>query len=191
MKKLVKKIVVAVLAMAMAIGMLAVSASADDLDVTSCTKWVVKGSWNWEDAVNLTKDGDVYYADITLADAKEYEFVVYVNDGSKDIYLKDQNGGGNFKYTSTEANQKLRITVDPEALSTGNNYWGDTDKAFYLNLYKNADEAAAANDTRCGIYADIAPKAGDATPYIAIAAVAVLALGAVVILASKKRVVTE
>ena len=189
MKKLVKKIVVAVMAMAMAIGMLAVTASADNLDVTACEEWYVKGSFNgWAD-VRLTKDGSVYYADVELAEAKEYEFVVYVKNGS-DIYLKDQNGGGNFKFTSTEANKTLRITVDPAKLGSGDNFWGDT---FYPNLYKNADEAGS--DSRSGIYADIyvAPPAptGDATPYIAIAAVAVLALGAVVILASKKKVVTE
>ena len=185
MKKLVKKIVVAVMAMAMAIGMLAVTASADYVDVSAVEDWYVKGSYNgWSTDTKMTKDGDTFYADVVLPDSGvTYEFCIYYKDASGDHYINDQNhsnGNNNFKFTAENDNRLLRITVSPEDLSNGDNCWRGT---FYVNMY--ASKADAGNDTRIGVYA------GDPAMYIAIAAVAVVALGAVIILASKKKVVTE
>ena len=183
MKKLVKKIVVAVMAMAMAIGMLTVSASADNLDVTADTnKWYVLGSWDWSNKIEMTyvEAEDCYRASVDLTAGTEYEFVVYVNDGTKDIYVKNEAGGGNYKYTPAETG-KFTVTIYADQISNGDNYWTDT---FYVKLFSDPSVVPDV-ETRVGIYA------GDKAPFVAIAAVAVLALGAVVVLASKKKVVTE
>ena len=177
MKKLVKKIVVAVLAMAMAIGMLAVSASADSKDATGTTDWKIKGAWDgWATETAMTSDGTgKFYVDVDVKKG-DFEFVIWGTVDGTETYVKadgyDYNSNNNLLLTAAE-DGKVRIVLDPSKIT--DRYFGGT---FYL--YRDQ-----------GVTLEKVPAAGDATPYIAIAAVAVLALGAVVILASKKRVVTE
>ena len=169
MKKLVKKIVVAVLAMAMAIGMLAVSASA----ATDPGKLYVVGAMSGWSFVEMEKAGNGVYTytfeDVTPGEV-EYKFTL------QDAWTNEVSpvGGGNFK-TTVGDDGKITFTVDFNKLSDPVDNGGN---ARY--------EVAEGSDA---IYFTV--PTGDATPYIAVAAVAVLALGAVVVLASKKKVVTE
>ena len=180
MKKLVKKIVVAVMAMAMAIGMLAVSASADSKDATGTTDWKIKGAWDgWATETAMTSDGNgKFYADVEVK-AGDFEFVIWGTVDGAETYVKadgyDYNPNNNLLLTASE-DGKVRIVLDPSKITE--RYFGGT---YYL--YR--DNGVTLEEVPVSV------PTGDATPYIAIAAVAVLALGAVVILASKKKVVTE
>ena len=173
MKKLVKKIVVAVLAMAMAIGMLAVSASA----ATDPGKVYVVGTvngWSFEE-MDKASDG-VYtktFTGLTPGEAK-FKFTL------QDAWTNEVSpvGGGDFATTVGE-DGKLTITLDFNKLSDPVDNNGN-------DRYEVAEGSDAIYFTE-----PVAAPAGDATPFIAVAAVAVLALGAVVVLASKKNVVTE
>lgn len=166
MKKLVKKIVVAVLAMAMAIGMLAVSASAAEFDSLS-----IAGSFNGWGFEEMEKVGDKYYVEVELTAGKVEFKCSPIGDWGSQINTTGADGMGNNIELNADAAGTYYIVVDTTKLEAGTpGFWYSGD--------------AVSLETE-------APKAGDATPYIAIAAVAVLALGAVVVLASKKRVVTE
>ena len=173
MKKLVKKIVVAVLAMAMAIGMLAVSASA----ATDPGKlYVVGGMSSWSFVEMEAAGNGVYtytFEGLTPGEV-EYKFTL------QDAWTNEVSpvGGGNFKTTVGE-DGKITFTVDFNKLSDPVDNSGNA-------RYEVAEGSDAIYFT-----APAPAPTGDATPYIAVAAVAVLALGAVVVLASKKNVVTE
>lgn len=171
MKKLVKKIVVAVMAMAMAIGMLTVSASAMD---DPGTLYIVGGmnSWSFEEMENA--GNGVYtktYTGQTAGATVEFKFTLQ-QEWTNEI---SPVGGGNLS-TVVPEDGTLIITIDTKKL-------GDPVDNNGNDRYEVADGSDAITFA--------APAAGDATPYIVIAAVAVLALGAVVVLASKKKVVTE
>ena len=171
MKKLVKKIVVAVMAMAMAIGMLTVSASA----ATDPGKVYIVGTINgWSFEEMESAGNGVYtktYTGLTPGEAK-FKFTL------QDAWTNEVSpaGGGDF-VTTVGDDGKLTITLDFNKLSDP--------------VDNNGNDRYEVTDGSDAIYFTAPVPAGDATPYIAIAAVAVLALGAVVVLASKKKVVTE
>ena len=166
MKKLVKKIVVAVMAMAMAIGMLAVSASAAEFDSLS-----IAGSFNGWGFEAMEKAGDKFYIEVELtAGDVSFKCSPTASWGSQ-INTTGADGMGNDIVLNAPADGTYYIVVDAANLEEGT-----------AGFWYSGDDVTLETE---------APGAGDATPYIAIAAVAVLALGAVVILASKKRVVTE
>ena len=167
MKKLVKKMVVAVLAMAMAIGMLAVSASAADFDSLQ-----IAGSFNgWGfEAMEKVENKEVYYIEVTLT-AGDVSFKCSpTGDWSSQINTTGADGMGNDIVLNAPADGTYYIVVDASKLEAGT-----------AGFWYSGDAVTLATEE----------PAGDATPYIAVAAVAVLALGAVVLLASKKRVVAE
>ena len=170
MKKLVKKIVVAVLAMAMAIGMLAVSASAAEFSALQ-----IAGSFNGWGFEAMTKVDDKFYIEIEV-EAGKVEFKCSpTGDWGSQINTTGADGMGNNIELNAETAGKYYIVVDTTKLEPGTEgFWYSGDA---VSLETEAPTAST--------------PAGDATPFIAVAAVAVLALGAVVVLASKKNVVTE
>ena len=168
MKKLVKKIVVAVMAMAMAIGMLTVSASAADF-----TDLQIAGDFNGWTFESMEKVGDdVFYFEVELGAGASTQFKCSPTGtwGSQINTTGADGADNNIVLTATDAGTYY-IVVDASELQDG------TAAGFWFS-----GEAVKLESS---------VPTGDATPYIAIAAVAVLALGAVVLLASKKKVVTE
>lgn len=196
MKKLVKKIVVAVLAMAMAIGMLAVSTSAaDDLGPIYIVGSFAESGWgNFIEMEETNHDGEYKY--VLVADAgTEVMFKFTLQQAWEDEVAPFADGSygrdGNFVLTVPENTvvvdgvEKNGITIFINTKVLGEPEQNGDHLRYRAALSTEADKCAVDSGV------DAAVNAGDNTPFIAIAAVAVLALGAVVVLASKKKVVTE
>ena len=165
--KMIKKLLVAVLAMAMVIGTMAVSAfAADDVVVRVAGAEGLTGA-NWSTTENaMTDNGDGTYT-ITFKDVKagEYGFKVLKGDDWGDAYNLDgaANGmGDDAKVTVEKDGSSVTITFDGE-------------KAAVTVTEGTAD--APADDT----------PAGDSTAVMGYVVAAVVALAAVVTVISKKR----
>lgn len=163
--KMIKKLLVAVLAMAMVIGTMAVSAFAADEVHVAGDEALTGVAWSTTDNA-MTDNGDGTYT-ITFKDVKagEYGFKVVKGDSWGDAYNLDgaANGmGDDAKVTVEKDGSSVTITFDGE-------------KAAVTVAEGTAD--APADDT----------PAGDSTAVMGYVVAAVVALAAVVTVISKKR----
>ena len=167
---MIKKLLVAVLAMAMVIGTMAVSAfAADD------TKYYVVGTmngWDCAGAIEMTDAGDgVWTYTFDAADTTDVEFKIVTEQGNWDTQISIGGGknGGNFKYTPDAAG-KITITLDVAKIADNN----------------AGDDAVTVAAATADAPADDTP-AGDSTAVMGYVVAAVVALAAVVTVISKKR----
>lgn len=170
MKKTIKKVLAAVLAATMVIGMMAVSAFAADTDgYHVCGSAGLCGT-DWDTSANLMNDnGDgTYSLTFTGIAAGTYEFKVELNNWEEDWNLEGTasgTGGGNAVLEITEDNSTVVISFDGEKAS--------------VEVNPAADDEPAG-DTPTG-------DASHAALYVVIAAAA----AAVLVVAGKKRTVEE
>ena len=163
MKKF-RKLIVAVMAMALALGMLTMSASAAD------TKYYVVGNmqgWDKDNGIEMTDAGNgIYTYTFEVADTNVVEFkILTAPDWETQISIGGGNNGGNITYTPDAAG-KLTITLDSAKIGPNN----------------EADDAVTV--------APAVPTTGDATPVAVVAVIALVAAAGVVVCA-KRRAVTE
>lgn len=168
MKKIAKRVITAVLAMAMVIGMMAMTAFAAD------DTYSVIGSinGNWDKDTDLVKQADgTYSVDITDVKAGSYEFKVRTNhawdNGEYNLEGDASSGGANAKVDVAKDGSTVTITFD------------GTKAAVTVKEASAAPAAPAAP-------ADKTPAAGDSSVMVYIVA-AVAALSAVVAVVAKRR----
>lgn len=168
MKKIAKRVITAVLAMAMVIGMMAMTAFAAD-DTYSVIGTLTGG---WEDAndVDLIKQADgTYSVDIKDVKAGPYEFKIRTNhawdNGEYNLEGDASSGGGNAKVEVAKDGSTVTVTFDGTKAAV---------------TVKDASAAAPAAP------ADKTPAAGDSSVMVYIVA-AVAALSAVVAVVAKRR----
>lgn len=169
MKKTMKKVLAAVLAATMVVGMMAVSAFAADTDgYHVCGSAGLCGT-EWDTSANLmTDNGDgTYSITFTGIAAGSYEFKVELNNWENDWNLEGpaSGGGGNATVDVAEDDSTVVITFDGEKASV---------------VVNPETENPPAGDTPTG-------DASHAALYVVIAAAA----AAVLVAASKKRTVEE
>lgn len=163
MKKIAKRVITAVLAMAMVIGMMAMTAfAADD---TYSVIGTING--NWDTDTELVKQADgTYSVDIKDVKAGSYEFKVRVNKAWDTSYNTDGVAVGE------DSNVKIDVAKDGSTVTVT----FDGEKVAYA--VKDASAATPA--------APAAPAAGDSSVMVYIVA-AVAALSAVVAVVAKRR----
>lgn len=167
MKKIAKRVITAVLAMAMVIGMMAMTAFAAD------DTYSVIGSinGNWDKDTDLVKQADgTYSVDITDVKAGSYEFKIRTNhdwdNGEYNLEGDASSGGANAKVDVAKDGSTVTITFD------------GTKAAVTVKEASAATPAAPA--------APATPAAGDSSVMVYIVA-AVAALSAVVAVVAKRR----
>ena len=173
MKKIAKRVITAVLAMAMVIGMMAMTAFAAD------DTYSVIGSinGNWDKDTDLVKQADgTYSVDITDVKAGSYEFKVRTNhawdNGEYNLEGDASSGGANAKVVlPKQLPANTPISEKEEGLVQM--------IADYAVTVKEASAAPVAP-------ADKTPAAGDSSVMVYIVA-AVAALSAVVAVVAKRR----
>jgi len=163
MKKIAKRVITAVLAMAMVIGMMAMTAFAAD------DTYSVIGSinGNWDKDTDLVKQADgTYSVDLTDVKAGSYEFKIRTNhawdNGEYNLEGDASSGGANAKVDVAKDGSTVTITFDGTKAAV---------------TVKDAGAAAPADKT---------PAAGDSSVMVYIVA-AVAALSAVVAVVAKRR----
>lgn len=163
MKKIAKRVITAVLAMAMVIGMMAMTAfAADD---TYSVIGTING--NWDTDTELVKQADgTYSVDIKDVKAGSYQFKVRVNKAWDTSYNTDGVAVGE------DSNVKIDVAKDGSTVTVT----FDGEKVAYA--VKDASAATPA--------APAAPAAGDSSVMVYIVA-AVAALSAVVAVVAKRR----
>lgn len=163
MKKIAKRVITAVLAMAMVIGMMAMTAfAADD---TYSVIGTING--NWDTDTELVKQADgTYSVDIKDVKAGSYEFKVRVNKAWDTSYNADGVAVGE------NSNVKVDVAKDGSTVTVT----FDGEKVAYA--VKDASAATPA--------APATPAAGDSSVMVYIVA-AVAALSAVVAVVAKRR----
>ena len=163
MKKIAKRVITAVLAMAMVIGMMAMTAfAADD---TYSVIGTING--NWDTDTELVKQADgTYSVDIKDVKAGSYEFKVRVNKAWDTSY--------NTEGVAVGENSNVKVDVAKDGSTVTVTF--DGEKVAYA--VKDASAAAPA--------APAAPAAGDSSVMVYIVA-AVAALSAVVAVVAKRR----
>lgn len=163
MKKIAKRVITAVLAMAMVIGMMAMTAfAADD---TYSVIGTING--NWDTDTELVKQADgTYSVDIKDVKAGSYEFKVRVNKAWDTSY--------NTEGAAVGENSNVKVDVAKDGSTVTVTF--DGEKVAYA--VKDASAAAPA--------APAAPAAGDSSVMVYIVA-AVAALSAVVAVVAKRR----
>lgn len=163
MKKIAKRVITAVLAMAMVIGMMAMTAfAADD---TYSVIGTING--NWDTDTELVKQADgTYSVDIKDVKAGSYQFKVRVNKAWDTSYNTDGVAVGE------DSNVKVDVAKDGSTVTVT----FDGEKVAYA--VKDASAATPA--------APAAPAAGDSSVMVYIVA-AVAALSAVVAVVAKRR----
>ena len=168
MKKIAKRVITAVLAMAMVIGMMAMTAFAAD-DTYSVIGALTGG---WEDAndVDMIKQADgTYSVDIKDVKAGSYEFKIRTNhawnNGEYNLEGDASSGGANAKVDVAKDGSTVTVTFDGTKAAV---------------TVKDASAAAPAAP------ADKTPAAGDSSVMVYIVA-AVAALSAVVAVVAKRR----
>lgn len=161
MKKIAKRVITAVLAMAMVIGMMAMTAFAAD------DTYSVIGSinGNWDKDTDLVKQADgTYSVDITDVKAGSYEFKIRTNrawdNGEYNLEGDASSGGANAKVDVAKDGSTVTITFDGTKAAV------------------TVKEASAATPAT--------PAAGDSSVMVYIVA-AVAALSAVVAVVAKRR----
>lgn len=166
MKKIAKRVITAVLAMAMVIGMMAMTAfAADD---TYSVIGTLNG--NWDKDSDLVKQADgTYSVDITDVKAGSYEFKIRTNhawnNGEYNLEGDASSGGANAKVDVAKDGSTVTVTFDGTKAAV---------------TVKDASAAAPAAP------ADKTPAAGDSSVMVYIVA-AVAALSAVVAVVAKRR----
>ena len=165
MKKIAKRVITAVLAMAMVIGMMAMTAfAADD---TYSVIGTING--NWDTDTELVKQADgTYSVDIKDVKAGSYELKVRVNHAWDTSYNTEGVAVGensNVKVDVAKDGSTVTVTFDGEKVAVA---------------VKDASAAAPAAP------ADKTPAAGDSSVMVYIVA-AVAALSAVVAVVAKRR----
>ena len=165
MKKIAKRVITAVLAMAMVIGMMAMTAfAADD---TYSVIGTING--NWDTDTELVKQADgTYSVDIKDVKAGSYEFKVRVNKAWDTSYNTDGVAVGE------DSNVKIDVAKDGSTVTVT----FDGEKVAYAVKDASATTPAAP--------ADKTPAAGDSSVMVYIVA-AVAALSAVVAVVAKRR----
>lgn len=166
MKKIAKRVITAVLAMAMVIGMMAMTAFAAD-DTYSVIGSIVDADWSKD--VDMTKQADGTYS-VDLKDIKKgsYELKVRVNHAWDTSYNTEGVAVGensNVKVDVAKDGSTVTVTFDGEKVAVA---------------VKDASAAAPAAP------ADKTPAAGDSSVMVYIVA-AVAALSAVVAVVAKRR----
>lgn len=163
MKKIAKRVITAVLAMAMVIGMMAMTAFAAD------DTYSVIGSinGNWDKDTDLVKQADgTYSVDLTDVKAGSYEFKIRTNhawdNGEYNLEGDASSGGANAKVDVAKDGSTVTITFDGTKAAV---------------TVKEASAEAPADKT---------PAAGDSSVMVYIVA-AVAALSAVVAVVAKRR----
>ena len=161
MKKIAKRVITAVLAMAMVIGMMAMTAFAAD------DTYSVIGSinGNWGKDTDLVKQADgTYSVDITDVKAGSYEFKIRTNhawdNGEYNLEGDASSGGANAKVDVAKDGSTVTVTFDGTKAAV------------------TVKEASAATPAT--------PAAGDSSVMVYIVA-AVAALSAVVAVVAKRR----
>lgn len=162
MKKIAKRVITAVLAMAMVIGMMAMTAfAADD---TYSVVGSINGEDGWNKDTDLVKQADgTYSVDIKDVKAGSYELKVRVNHAWDTSYNTEGVAVGensNVKVDVAKDGSTVTVTFDGEKVAVA---------------VKDASAAAPA-----------APAAGDSSVMVYIVA-AVAALSAVVAVVAKRR----
>ncbi len=164
MKKIAKRVITAVLAMAMVIGMMAMTAFAAD------DTYSVIGSinGNWDKDTDLVKQADgTYSVDITDVKAGSYEFKIRTNhawdNGEYNLEGDASSGGANAKVDVAKDGSTVTVTFDGTKAAV------------------TVKEASAATPA-----APATPAAGDSSVMVYIVA-AVAALSAVVVVVAKRR----
>lgn len=167
MKKIAKRVITAVLAMAMVIGMMAMTAfAADD---TYSVVGSINGEDGWNKDTDLVKQADGTYS-VDLKDIKKgsYELKVRVNHAWDTSYNTEGVAVGensNVKVDVAKDGSTVTVTFDGEKVAVA---------------VKDASAAAPAAP------ADKTPAAGDSSVMVYIVA-AVAALSAVVAVVAKRR----
>lgn len=163
MKKIAKRVITAVLAMAMVIGMMAMTAFAAD------DTYSVIGSinGNWDKDTDLVKQADgTYSVDLTDVKAGSYEFKIRTNhawdNGEYNLEGDASSGGANAKVDVAKDGSTVTITFD------------------------GTKAAVTVKDGSAAAPADKTPAAGDSSVMVYIVA-AVAALSAVVAVVAKRR----
>lgn len=166
MKKIAKRVITAVLAMAMVIGMMAMTAFAAD-DTYSVIGSIVDADWSKD--VDMTKQADGTYS-VDLKDIKKgsYELKVRVNHAWDTSYNTDGVAVGE------NSNVKVDVAKDGSTVTV------KFDGSKVAVEVKDASAAAPAAP------ADKTPAAGDSSVMVYIVA-AVAALSAVVAVVAKRR----
>ncbi len=167
MKKIAKRVITAVLAMAMVIGMMAMTAfAADD---TYSVVGSINGEDGWNKDTDLVKQADgTYSVDIKDVKAGSYELKVRVNHAWDTSYNTEGVAVGensNVKVDVAKDGSTVTVTFDGEKVAVA---------------VKDASAAAPAAP------ADKTPAAGDSSVMVYIVA-AVAALSAVVAVVAKRR----
>ena len=165
MKKIAKRVITAVLAMAMVIGMMAMTAfAADD---TYSVIGTING--NWDTDTELVKQADgTYSVDIKDVKAGSYELKVRVNHAWDTSY--------NTEGVAVGENSNVKVDVAKDGSTVTVTF--DGEKVAYAVKYASAATPAAP--------ADKTPAAGDSSVMVYIVA-AVAALSAVVAVVAKRR----
>ena len=173
----IKKLIVAVMAMAMMLGMLTVSASAA---VEDSGELYIAGEFNdWKHEKMESKGNGVY--EITLTMPKDGELQYKFTNGEwppSGIEINtngDSKTGGAFKTPAVKTGDKVKFTIDVTKTTDS------SDSAIHFGVEEGAVTAViVTNDQGAGV----------STPVIAVSVVAVIALAGVAI-CMKKRAVTE
>lgn len=167
MKKIAKRVITAVLAMAMVIGMMAMTAFAAD-DTYSVIGSIVDADWSKD--VDMTKQADGTYS-VDLKDIKKgsYELKVRVNHAWDTSYNTDGVAVGE------NSNVKVDVAKDGSTVTV------KFDGSKVAVEVKDASAAAPAAPA-----APATPAAGDSSVMVYIVA-AVAALSAVVAVVAKRR----
>lgn len=167
MKKIAKRVITAVLAMAMVIGMMAMTAfAADDKTYSVCGS--INGDDGWNKDTDLVKQADgTYSVDITDVKKGSYEFKIRTNhawdNGEYNLEGDASHGGANAKVDVAKDGSTVTVTFDGTKAAV---------------TVKDASAATPA--------APAAPAAGDSSVMVYIVA-AVAALSAVVAVVAKRR----
>lgn len=166
MKKIAKRVITAVLAMAMVIGMMAMTAFAADDTYSVCGS--INGEDGWNKDTDLVKQADgTYSVDIKDVKAGSYEFKIRTNhawdNGEYNLEGDASSGGANAKVDVAKDGSTVTVTFDGTKAAV------------------TVKEAGAATPA-----APATPAAGDSSVMVYIVA-AVAALSAVVAVVAKRR----
>lgn len=166
MKKIAKRVITAVLAMAMVIGMMAMTAFAAD-DTYSVVGSIIDADWKKD--VDMTKQADGTYS-VDLKDIKKgsYELKVRVNHAWDTSY--------NTEGVAVGENSNVKVDVAKDGSTVTVTFDGE----------KVAVAVKDASATTPAAPADKTPAAGDSSVMVYIVA-AVAALSAVVAVVAKRR----